>query len=964
MSMMSPITTPTQRLLRTILFGVLAICMGSLPSAHAQQQKPVSREPIVGTLPNGLTYYIRYNSHPANRAMMWLAVNAGSIQEDDDQRGFAHFLEHMAFNGTRNFPENALIDEVERFGMRFGADLNAYTSFDETVYQLMVPTDNKTGMERALQMLHDWASGGILNDSMAIVEERGVVLGEWRTRLLDSFSQKFQKEQLERIFGKGSRYVERIPIGDPKLLENANPSAIKRFYNDWYVPNRMAVILVGDFDPEEMAAVVKAKFGAIPKPRSERKFERPKLPSSSKTVVRLLKPNVAPRLQFTWPIVKAPKDAKEAARLAFIERLTFQYLSKIAGVMTQTPNRLAGGIAIGRTKGISRAHGEQYQITLFAHPDTMMPAFRAILTEMERLAQHGIPAPALEAGKAALLRALERDASGNGTTVSRAYAAKYVDHFLGERGPVYGPAAALQYAKELLPTITARDIAAFAARWRNEQGREFSMNIHRITPLYYLTEPSVIALLDSVAKEPLVAQTPFLRDSGTAVHAKQDVKGAGSVQSIQSWSKINATEMTLSNGAKVVVVPTNNDPDEVLIVAGSQGGTSRLSDEAFNSTGRMAAFLVNGVANAWIASSDNDVATTTEKTGVREFNVQIDAFNETMTVRGSPKDLGTLFEFMHTQFTNPILDSALVEEWRKTGVRWVRASDNDLTAVKWGKSQRFAVGQPQWIMFIDVNEAMDVYRDRFGDASDFTFYIVGAVDTAVVRTLVERYIATLPSTQRVTRETPRNLGIRPPSGKLKSSGATPKLLPERSMMTLDFVGEVGGTSSIEQSVNRRKIQALTTILARRLRKRLREEMAITYSPSTSVKFYYTPDSRYVLSVSFVASPEMVDSGANAVWEEIRKLQAEGPTEQEIAITSEIMYRQRENAAHNNRWLAQTMMQYEWFGLPLDGWMTEKRFTPSEIREAANQYISDTVYAQTILKSDKLNTSDSKKEGSK
>ncbi|HEY9479992.1 MAG TPA: pitrilysin family protein, partial [Gemmatimonadaceae bacterium] len=254
--------------------GTASAAVGS-PAASVRTTRAVTpaalapadslRDPALraGTLSNGLHYYIRQNAMPLGRAELRLVVNAGSILEDDDQQGMAHFLEHMAFNGTRHFPHQSLVDFIESSGMRFGADLNAYTSFDETVYKLTVPTDEPRFLEQGLTVMEDWASGGVLIDSAEVVAERGVVMGEWRSRLPDTTSQTIQKHQREVFFGAGSRYLDRSPIGLTELLETATRGPIARFYKEWYRPDLMAVVVVGDIDPAAIERELRERFGKI-----------------------------------------------------------------------------------------------------------------------------------------------------------------------------------------------------------------------------------------------------------------------------------------------------------------------------------------------------------------------------------------------------------------------------------------------------------------------------------------------------------------------------------------------------------------------------------------------------------------------------------------------------------------------------------------------------------------------------
>ncbi len=893
-----------------------------------------------------------------------MAVNAGSIQEDTNQLGFAHFLEHMAFNGTRRFPANVLVDEVERAGMSFGADLNAYTSFDETVYQLTMPTDDSTSFHRGIEILYDWASGGILNDSLSVVGERGVVLGEWRARLADSSQRRFQRESMERIFGKGSRYVDRFPIGDPKLLESAEPAEIRRFYHDWYRPDRMAIIAVGDFDPRQIEQVVKAQFGAIPKSGKPRKFERPVQPASPKTTVRLVKENIAPQVEFTWPTPAIPRDPELAMRERFVEQIFLDYLKHVAAAMsTDKKGRSFTSANITRSGWLSRSLGESYIIRLVAHPDTLLQGFESILTELERISQHGIPSDALVKTKADILHGLEESANGSAVIQSRAIATGYVDHFLlGKEDKIWAPAQSLALANKLLPQITSREIAQFAARWRDGRGRIVSMNLPRVSTLNYLTEPTVAALMDTVAMRSVAATSPFLNGTSHQEQALHSSSQSGSITESHVISKAGVSEFTLSNGARVVVKSTVNNPDEVILHAYSQGGHSQLPDSLFYSPGRLVTFLLTSAGEIG-GVSRQELDGELETNGLQGLNVELNAFDESMTVRGNPRELETLFRLMHTQFTNPTIDSAALEEWRRTGAQTIGLSGNDAIASQLGGHPRLGLGLRR-TMFIEVEQAMRVYKNRFGDASDFTFYVVGAVDTQTVRPLLERYIANLPSTNRTTHETPKSFGIKAPSNIVASTNEHPGLPVERAHLELQFWGNVGGSSAIEGRDQRWRIRALSAILSHRLRNRLREEMAVTYSVAAPVRYYYTPECRYLMQISLVTAPNMIDTAASVIWEEIKALRTVGPSEDEAKKAHQMMRRQMENAGQDNMWWVAQFALDERNGLALEQTTLDLPFTAADIREAAIRYLPENIYTQRITKPDKRKIEEHQKETAK
>jgi len=335
----------------------------------------------IGSLPNGMHYYIRQNKAPAHRAFLWLAVNAGSVLEDNDQQGFAHFLEHMAFNGTTHFPRNSLVDFLESSGMQFGADLNASTSFDETVYKLTIPSDDPSLLKQGLQVVEDWASGAITIDSLEVVAERGVVMGEWRSRaLLDSVSERLQEHQREIMFGN-SRYASRQPIGLTTLLESANPAPLKRFYRDWYRPDLMAVIAVGDFDPNAMEQEIRARFGKIQPPQNPRARVEQSFPSSAAPLVDVVRDKVSPRVDVLWPAPRSPQGARERVKQDLVNALFLQAVQRKLLRMRESSSRPFVNAVVGRSRIVRPAEFVSVQIVAF--PDSLERALAAVLGEVE-----------------------------------------------------------------------------------------------------------------------------------------------------------------------------------------------------------------------------------------------------------------------------------------------------------------------------------------------------------------------------------------------------------------------------------------------------------------------------------------------------------------------------------------------------------------------------------------------------
>lgn len=933
---------------------------------HSSQSATL-RDPALtmGVLPNGLRYYIRANPYPAKRALLWLAVNAGSLQEDDDQLGFAHFLEHMAFNGTRHFPGQSLIDFIERSGMTFGGDLNASTSFEETIYKLTVPTDDRAIFAEGMQVIDDWANGRILSDSVEVAAERGVVLGEWRVRLPDTMSQRYQRDQIARIYGENSLFVKRFPIGDPELLKTATPGPIMRYYRDWYRPDLMAVVAVGDFDPREVEKEIKKRFSSVPVPKNPRQFERPVVDHPAGTVVNTIRERIAPMVNLTWPAAPMSDNPELAIRQSLIEQLTVPYLNRKLTALSKQERRLFAGAGVGRMRGVTRLSPERMVLRVFTTADSVMRSFKAALTELERVAQHGISDDVLANEKQSLLRRYQAQADGSEAISSGVYVQSYVSHFLTERGQLLGARQQLELATRILPTITSEDIAKNLQGWRAEDGRIVDVAQHAYAAVAVIKEDEVRELLREVAMEKLAA-TPA---TGSLSAASTTSKGGmpslirsalpapGTVVSTEQFAASGVTLWTMSNGARVVYKQNPSLPDDFIIKAHSLGGHSLLHDSIFATPARLVGMLMT--SSGGLDGIDHDALIQQARTtGLRAFQVALNAFDEQIVVGGSPRETEYMFQLLHLQFTAPTIDTLALDDWRRNGRRSLMMHRNDQIAFQAsGGHRRFAPPSPAQVPFIDLKQARMVYDDRFGDASDFTFYIAGPSSAADILPFVTQYIATLPSANRAEREIPKDFKI-PPYIKRKAEAKLklPHVPPEKSAMSLAFAGSIPKDTT-EFLLATYELSSASWILGRRLRNALREEMGVTYSAGASYSQYWTPDPRYLVSTNVITDPEMLDTTVARVLAIVDELRKDGPTDEELAMYKKIRERQTETAQQRNDWWVNRLEMLDRIGVSYD-YLEQSGFlqslTREQVRAAAQRYFPEKRYVLQSVKPTKKN----------
>ncbi len=898
----------------------------------------------VGTLPNGMSYYLRANQSPAHRVELRLVVNAGSTLEDEDQQGFAHFLEHMAFNGTTHFPHGALVDFIETSGMRFGADLNAYTSFDETVYMLTLPSDDHAILEKGLDVLEDWASGGITIDSSEVVAERGVIMGEWRMRsLMDSATAKVRAHYDTVLYG-GSRYLVRQPIGDTTLIERATAGPIRRFYHDWYRPDLMAVVVVGDFDPAAMEREIRARFGKIPAPKHARPRPEPAMPKSAQPTIDVYRGQVSPSVEVLWPAPAEPAEAKAALSQRLVQDLVFDELEERLLAIRAHPSRpfITAEVERGRVVRPMNVVGVQ----LMAVPDSLERGLATVVGELERLARAGIPEATLEHRKAVLLSHLEHAAAGASARSSKAYADAYVDHYLTGEGALSSAEQELALAKELLPTITPEVLAQAARFWRAPAGERVLVAFPEFAHVRPPTRESVLALLDSVQHAPLAP----LADSARAVAeapllAIPPVPGKIVRETRDTVAGI--TEWTLSNGARVLVKPTENDPDELLLRAWSPGGLSVMPDSLFFTPGRMVARVMSEVGGVGKIGQDA-LGEEFAARGVRSLKVDIGFADESIDLAGSPKALETLFQLLHRQFTAPMLDSAALSGWQSLAKYQLHSVsiDDQLNQMLAGGNPRMMPVQTQIAELATLEQLRAVHHDRFGNAGDFTFTLVGAITPEEVRPYVERYLASLPSTKE--RETPKKDNLKPYLHRVNSIRPVLPVPKAQTVLVFDGAFPSAPTDYLRE---RERLSALTGVLQDRLRMRLREELAATYSPSVTSETLALPDEHYRVLIAFDAAPERMHQLNKELMKVLAALRTNGVTAAEATRAATVQRRQLETRLQSNAYWMGMIGQYHRLGIPLDeipAPYPEQEVTPAELQAAAKRYLPDDVYLHLTM----------------
>ena len=924
-----------------VFAGVPAIAQQPSGAPPAMTQElPIDPKVRIGTLPNGIRYYIRQNEKPEKRAELRLVVNAGSVLEDDDQLGLAHFLEHTAFNGTTNFKKNELVNYLESIGVRFGADLNAYTGFDETVYILPVPTDSAHIVEKAFQILEDWAHGQLF-DPTEITNERGIVVEEWRGRK-GADDRMFQ--QWLPIALKDSRYARRLPIGTKESIETANAERLRRFYQDWYRPDLMAVVAVGDFDPARIETLIRQHFSRIAPKANPRPRTVPEVPANRAPLVAIATDREATSSAVDV-IFKIPTQKTTTVgdyRRDLIEGLYLGMLNNRFAEISRRPD--APFLGAGASKGNFYARSiDAFSLSAGVKDGGIAAGLEALLTEAKRVDQFGFLESELARQKQAVLRAYERGYAERDKTVSGVFVSEYVGNFLhGEAIP--GIEYEYRLTQQLMPTVTLQDVNRLAREWITDDNRVIIAQAPIKDGVKVPTEAELLAVFDKAAKATVVAWTETLSDAPLL----PSVPAPGRVVSTRAIPAVGLTEWRLSNGARVLIKPTDFKADEVLLNAYSDGGTSLASDADY-----MSAVLASQIVGLGGLGSFNRTDLAKKLTGkAAGVGASIGTTSEGLSGRASPKDLETLFELIHLQFTAPRLDSTAFRAFSNQVMPQLenRGSSPEQVfsdTVQVTMSQGHHRGRPitpAVFREVDIARSYAFFRDRFADASDFTFLFVGNVSPDSLKPLVEKYIATLPAQGR--RETWKAVTPTMPKGVIEKTvrkGTEPK-----ATTIMAFTGPFVYTPE-----NRFMLRALTDVFQIKLNETLREQLGGTYSPSVGGNPTRVPHPEYMVRVDFESSPQNVETLTKTVLALIDTLKTRGPSAADVEKVKEQLTRTRETDLKTNAYWAGNIASRDQAGEDIAGLLEPydrmiRGLTPAQVQQAARLYFDTRNYARFVL----------------
>ena len=933
--------------IRLLFLFLFVSCSSTLFAQQNLSQKlPIDPDVRIGKLSNGLTYYIRQNKKPEQKVELRLVVNAGSILEDDNQQGLAHLSEHMAFNGTTHFKKNDIVSFLQSIGVGFGNDLNAYTSFDETVYILPIPTDKPGNIDKGFQILQDWAHNVTYNNK-DIDEERPIVLEE--SRLGKGAQDRMFRKIYPELFA-GSKYGERIPIGKDSIVKNASYATIKKFYKDWYRPNLMAVIVVGDIDPAKAENLVKKYFSGLKNPVNERPRITPGVPPYKKSSAEVVTDKEATSYSFlvNYSARKNPPtvtvgDYKNDLVKDIFSNLLNQRLRELT--QKENPPFLYASAGFG-----SFARGyEAFSASIGTGSSDNLNGLTAFQEELERVKKYGFLPAELERAKTNMLNSIERSFKEKDKTESGNYAEEYIRNFLTKE-PIPGITKEVQFYKELLPQITLADV--------NAVGKKLDQNEHEFIALTgpdpvagnsLPTSKDLLAVITSVDKMDI---KPYEEKAiSTSLMDKMPV--AGSITATKNNAVLGTTEFTLSNGITVTLKHTDFKNDQVLMSAVRAGGKSNygLADK-YNAEYMIPVITSMGVGDFSPVDLKKSLSGKTVN-----VSPSFGAVSEGIGGSSSVKDVESMFQLANLYFTSPRMDTGLFKSFvqkNKSQLAFLSANPqvvfvDSLYSVLYHHSPLapIAIPKTQYFDQINLERLMQMYKERFGDASGMHFTFVGSINEAEIKPLLEKYIASLPATSHKFNFVDDKL--RPVEGKVEVDvykGKDPKAL-----ILAWYTGEVPYSDELDL-----KAQAISQILNIRIIEELREKIQGIYGGGTQMQFEKFPYSNYTLFLQLPCGPEKVDTLLIAANDEIQNLIKNGPSKENLdKVKQQWREEYKVNVKQNGTWLSQ-LQSFYFPGDNSDYFINYEKYvnalTPKDIQDAAKLLLSTKNVVTGVLRPEK------------
>jgi zinc protease len=835
------------------------------PPRLSLERLPVDPNVLIGKLPNGLTYYIRSTAASPKRAELYLVNKAGSVVETDAQRGYAHFISHLALAGTRDFHKEALTNYFKQANLRAGADSAAIASYDETTYQLSLRTDTLNLFEKGISLLANW-SANISFDDAAIAKEQTDILNEIRLGGRTA-KERLQQQTLPTILNN-SRYAQRLPLGTEAAVKAANAASLKSFYAEWYRPDLQAIIVVGDFDPQRAEQLIKDNFSSLKNPAAEKPVTPYTVAAAPGTVVKFVTDKELPYsiaevvVKHPQILIKAPADVLKSMQIRLFNQMLNNRIDEITQI--SSPQILFGQASYAPFVGKQDA----FSSLVIANGNGLEAAVKTIFEETERMRKFGFLSSELERAKQNALAQISNAYSQKDYISPLGLAADYRRNFLTGNA-VPGIDYEYNYYINEIGKITLDDMNALAARLITDQNRTILIEAPESDKAKLPTEATLLQWVANAGK----TVTPYVDNANISLMNEAPV--AGKVVSTQVDSIILVTNVTLSNGMKVILKPTKFQNNQILINGYSFGGTSLVPDQDFTS-----ANLSSGVVtNSGVAGFNQTQLEKILRGKSLSISPYIGDITQGVSGYAAPADFETAMQLLHLYFTQPRKDAAV---WNNSiaqtkALLVTRATDayniyqDTVTAVLSNYNLRGMTVTPALLNAASLDKAYSFYKDRFADASNFTFTFTGAFEVADIIPFLETYLGSLPSINK--KETFKNLAIRPIAGQVTKT--VYKGAGTESIVQLVYSGSYDYSEA-----NNIQMDALEEILNLKLAIRFDEKSGMS-NQGARVSYVKIPESRYKITISFSCAPADVDKLVGSVIEELNKLKQNGADQKEI-----------------------------------------------------------------------------------
>ena len=881
------------------LFTALLV-LGSAVMASAQQQMPpipIDPNVRIGKLDNGLTYYIRHNELPEDRADFYIAQKVGSILEEENQRGLAHFLEHMCFNGTTNFPGKGIINWLESIGVKFGVNLNAYTSIDETVYNINdVPVIRDGIVDSCLLILHDWANDLTLAEA-EIDNERGVIHEEWRTG--QGAMMRMYEQALPKAF-VGSKYGNRLPIGTIEVIDNFPYQALRDYYEAWYRPDQQGIVVVGDIDVDKVEAKIKEIFSKIEMPANapERKYEQ--IPDNKEPIITIAKDKEQPSTMiYVWHKNPAtPNEAKNNVAylaqnymLSMVSSMLNARFSEL--VQSANPPFIMGGTEY--TDFLLAKTTEAFAGIAISKEDGIPTALSTLIREIERARKFGFTASEYARAKADYLRYLESAYNERDKMKNNQYVQEYVRHFI-DNEPIPGIEAEYALMNQLAPMIPVEAINSILPQLVKDENIVINIFGPDKEGMVYPTEAEILDILKKTKAEEITAYVDKVSDEPLMKEAPK----AGKIVKTEA-GPFGSTALTLSNGVRVVVKNTDFKADEIRMRAFSPGGTSIFGTEE-----TLQWKVINSVAGLGGLGNFSNVDLEKVLAGKKaSVGTSVNVYSEGINGSCSPKDLETMLQLTYLSFTAPRMDDAAFESFKtRTKASLANQEADPMTAfsdtlqyVLYGNHPLVTRLKAEIIDQIDYNRVMEMYKNRFQEAGDFTFLFVGNINLEEAKPLIETYLGGLPTINR--KENYQDLNLEKRKGNYKKVFEKELGTPKATVI-FNIYGncKYNLKNSLLMSMLSQTMDMVYT-------ETIREKEGASYGVAVNGQLSNLPKEEAIFQIYFDTDPAKREKMEQIVMTELQKVAKEGPRPEHLAKVKEYLLKKHvENGKENGYWLNQ------------------------------------------------------------